>query len=260
MPSNFPDTDFQAFGLAARAFLPVVDFVGPGGLDVKGLQFGYSWQAVRYRYRTCVECNAEFKSLFALVNPSETWPFGLGDEELMYKLERCIYLFFMSSLSVFDSFAFCLYFFGNALEPSSFELISTPRKIDRKRVGMAFQAAFPSAAITGLILSLQSDPKLTANDARFVAIDTVRNLVGHRLSGRRTVQGWVTEDTAGVWTFKPEETWHLPGGAEKLVFDEELLQRHLDNITSLLETLSSAAKEFAEAQKAARNPSTEWQT
>jgi len=60
-------------------------------------------QAVRYRYRLCTECSEEFKALLA--NPSETWQAGWGDEELMYKLERCIYVFFMSGLSVFESFA-----------------------------------------------------------------------------------------------------------------------------------------------------------
>jgi hypothetical protein len=38
-------------------------------------------------YRICAECNDEFKALRA--NPGE-------DEELTYKLERCIYVFFMS--------------------------------------------------------------------------------------------------------------------------------------------------------------------
>ena len=35
------------------------------------------------------------------------WAAGWGDEELTYKLERCIYTFFMSGLSVFDSFTYC---------------------------------------------------------------------------------------------------------------------------------------------------------
>jgi len=43
-----------------------------------------------------------------------------------------------------------------------------------------------------------------------------------------------------------EETWALPGAAGKLMFDEELLLRHLDEITRLLTVLASAAHEFVQ--------------
>jgi hypothetical protein len=46
-----------------------------------------------------------------------------------------------------------------------------------------------------------------------------------------------------------EETWHVPGSGEELKFDQGLLQHHLDDITSLLTTLASAAREFAENQE-----------
>src|SRR5581483_8116037 len=92
-------------------------------------QFDWSWQAVRYRYRSSIECSEEFKALLA--NPSQSWQNGWGDEELLYKLERCIYVFFMGALSVFDSFAFSLYFYGNALQPGAFSKITNPRSITR---------------------------------------------------------------------------------------------------------------------------------
>lgn len=253
MPAGFPETDFRAFGVAARAFFPA-----KGSKEAmfdpqqKLAHFQHSWQAVRYRYRSCAECNDDFKQLRA--KASQPFKKGWSDEELLYRFERCIYLFFMSGLSVFDSFAFCLYFYGNALQPDGFPLISTPKKIDRKRTGMAFQATFPSAALTGLVFSLQSDPMLTTNDARFVAIDTVRNLVGHRISGRRSVL--FSSGAAADGSYRPgrKESWHLPGAAGPMIFDEEMLQRHLDDIRSLLASLSSAAREFAVERKAARKP------
>jgi hypothetical protein len=177
---------------------------------------------VRYRYRSCTEACEEFKALLA--NPSPSWQNGWGDEELLYRLERCIYVFFMSALSVFDSFAFSLYFYGNALQSAAFPKITQPRKITRGSTAEAFAAAFPHDNITKLLAGL-------SDDAAFETIDMVRNLVGHRLSGRRSVRAWGTTHEDGSRTSTREETWHLPGAAHLLVFDEGMLQRQLDGIT-----------------------------
>lgn len=250
MPATFPETDFRAFGIAATEFFPgLISDEALFDPQEKRRHFDSSWQAVRYRYRSCAECNDEFKAL--LGNPAgDWWKAGGTDEELVYKLERCIYVFFTSGLSVFDSLAFCLYFYGNALQPNAFPDVANPRSITRNATAKAFNAAFPQAPITGLLTGLPKDP-------RFRAIDAVRNLVGHRVSGRRSVRSSGTLDGDGTHTNWREETWHLPGAAEKLMFDEELLQRHLDDLTGLLESLSSAAREFAETQKLARKPPTE---
>jgi hypothetical protein len=109
MPPEFPDRKFRAFLCAADKLSPaLISDAALFDLQEKRRHFEWSWQAVRYRYRSCAECRDEFKALLA--NTSEAWRAGWGDEELTYKLERCIYMFFMSGLSVFDSFAFCLYF------------------------------------------------------------------------------------------------------------------------------------------------------
>jgi hypothetical protein len=237
MPPAFPATAFRAFGQAATKLFPAL-FSSEALFDPqeKRRNCEWAWQAVRYRYRSCVECQDEFKALLA--NASEAWRAGWGDEELTYKLERCIYLFFMSALSVFDSFAFSLYYLGHAIEPDAFPDVGNPRKITRKATARAYDAAFPQAQITGLLSVLQ-------NDAGFDAIDTVRNLVGHRTSGRRSIDAAFATRTE--WR---EETWHLPGAAGKLMFDEGMLQRCLDDITRLVTALASAAREFAEGQSA----------
>lgn len=92
----------------------------------------WSYQAVLYRYRLCSECNDEFKELLA--NPSQLWTAGWGDEEFSYKLERCIYTFFMAGLSVFDSFAYCLYFLGHTTQPTNFPYVARPRKSPGRRL------------------------------------------------------------------------------------------------------------------------------
>src|ERR1700757_4815739 len=125
MPFTFSDSEFRSFGIAAARFFP--DLLSDEALYdplEKRRHFDWSWQAGRYRYRSCVECSEEFKTL--LDNPSQAWQSGWGDEELTYKLERCIYVFFLSSLSVFDSFALCLYFLGNAIQASAFPDVANP--------------------------------------------------------------------------------------------------------------------------------------
>lgn len=239
MPSSFPETYFRAFGIAAAQFFPglVSDEVLYDPLE-KRRHFDWSWQAVRYRYRSCAECSEEFRTL--LDNAGEAWNSMLGDEELTYKLERCIYVFFMSALSVFDSFALGLYFLGNAIQPAGFPDVANPRKITRSSTLKAMSVAFPQDAITGVLVNLRQD-------ARFASIDAVRNLLAHRISGRRSVRSATTRHEDGTFTTDfHEETWHIPSAPGKLVFDKDLLQRHLDDITDLLSSLATAARVFAE--------------
>lgn len=245
MPSTFPDTEFRAFGIAAGRFFPglLSDEVLYDPLE-KRRHFDWSWQAVRYRYRSCAECSEEFKAL--LDNASQAFVSGMGDEELTYKLERSIYVFFMSALSVFDSFALSLYFLGNAIQSAAFPDVANPRKITRAATCKALSASFPQDAITGLLGSLPQD-------ARFASIDVIRNLLAHRISGRRSVRSSSTRHEDGTYTTDfHEETWHIPGAVGKLTFDRDLLQRHLDDITALLSSLAVAARTFAEAHLPAK--------
>ena len=143
---------------------------------------------------------------------------GMG---LAYKLDRCIYLFFMSGVSVFDSFVFCLYFLGHALRPNDFPDIANPPGITRKVTAGTFSNTFPQASITKLLTGLPTD-------ARFSTIEFVRNLVGHRISGRRSIRSSSTTHVDGTYTMDwHEEAWYLPGadGKTKLTFDDELPQR-----------------------------------
>ncbi|MGH9354489.1 MAG: hypothetical protein ACRD2G_20350 [Terriglobia bacterium] len=240
MPASFPLDEWRAFLRAARAFFPSVTSDEALFDPQKKLQhFDWSWQAVRYRYRTCAECNDEFKAL--LNNASEMWRSGWGDdEELIYKLERCIYQFFMSALSVFESFGFCLYFLGGALRPGDFPFIATPKKITLDATHKALAAAFPDAAITAALAALVQKPE-------FTAIKEIRDLLGHRLSGRRGVRVW-SDGT----NHSREETWDVPGSSEKLKFDENMLQREIDEMTNMLATLTPAAREFAGSQDPAK--------
>jgi hypothetical protein len=77
MPASFPESDFRAFGVAATAFFPgVISDEALFDPQEKRRHFDWSWQAVRYRYRSCGQCNDEFKALLA--NPSDMWKAGWG--------------------------------------------------------------------------------------------------------------------------------------------------------------------------------------
>jgi hypothetical protein len=144
MPCAFPNAEFRAVAQAAAQFFPA--FLSDADLSdprERRRNFDWSWRAVRYRYHSCAECQDEFRALLA--GASEEWRAGLLDEELTYKLERCIYVFFMSALSVFDSFAYCLYFLGNVIQPGAFPDVATPRKITRRATTRVYSAAFPTS-------------------------------------------------------------------------------------------------------------------
>jgi hypothetical protein len=125
------------------------------------------------------------------------------------------------------------------LQPSAFPDVATPRKITRSATARAYSAAFPQATITRLLAEL-------ADDAGFAAIDAVRNVVGHRLAGRRSVasSGTVHDDGTHTEDWRTDR-WALPGAATSLDFSEDMLQRRLDDITRLLAPLATAAREFA---------------
>jgi hypothetical protein len=240
MPSDFPLTDFRAFGLASQRFFPKLlsdeDLNDP---QEKLRHFQWAWQAVRYRYRLCFDSSDEFSAL--LLNAGESWRKGGSDEELSYKLERCIYVFFLSSVSIFDSLAFCLYFFGNALQPVNFRYVYKPKKITLKATTTAFATSFPEANISQRLTELSKQPE-------FTALEENRNILAHRLSGRRSVRSWGSGLRDDPDESTREETWYMPGVDEKATFDEGMLRRHLHAITALLVPLALASREFAEEQ------------
>lgn len=161
------------------------------------------------------------------------------DEELTYRLERCIYLFFISALSVFESFGFCVYFLGSALEDTNFPYFSNPKKITLAVTSTAFTKSFPDTEITSQLAELLQAPEYTN-------IDALRNILAHRVSGRRSVRGQSSTNADGTIWHSTEESWHIPGSSEVLIFDEEMLNRYLHKLTKRIYSLVSAARQFAQ--------------
>jgi hypothetical protein len=241
-PPSFPMDEFRAFGIAASSFF--AGLISDENLfdpHEKRRNFDWAWQAVRYRYRTCVERADEFTGLLFAPSgiawpDSAAWLSGAGDEELTYKLEQAIYLFFMGGLSVFESFGFCLYFLGHALQPGDFPHVAAPKQITLRGTSKAFLGAFPNASITSGLADLVQKPG-------FIRIETIRNLLAHRLSGRPRFRSY----TVG-WTYTQVETWHVPGLPDALQFSPDMLHYLMDEITGMLTSLIAAAREFAESQ------------
>jgi hypothetical protein len=244
MPFTFPHVTFQKLGKSSAEFFP--DVLSNGYLAdplQRRQHYDRALLAVCYRYRACSEYNDAFKAM--LVNASELWREWGGDEEQNYKIEQNLYQFFMSGLSVIDSLGFCLYFLGSMVHPKHFPLTSKPRHITLMATGSAFAVAFPDTLITDHLKGLLAD-------AGFLSLREIRNILSHRLTGRRSIYETFTIDSKGISTEK-EEVWHVSGSDENLIFDEGLIQRHFDYITRVITALISAALEFLESASLSGN-------
>jgi hypothetical protein len=236
MPPTFPEEIFREFRKSVGGLFPNVRQVDN---SPERDQFVLSTLAAGHRYRTCVECNEEFRTL--VITAPEIWREWNLDPEHAYRVERCLYTFFMNGVSVFETLAFSLYFVGGAVRPGDFPLIHKPRGINLKSTSETFDAAFPHEPITGHLAAL---PQCS----EFRALDSARNLLAHRVSGMRSVRGNSTRELDGSYTSTKEEVWYVPG-QDALIFDEDLLQRQLDGITSMLTTLLSASRDFVIRRK-----------
>lgn len=245
MPSTFPQDSFQEFGELASKFFPSI--LSDENLEdsfQKLWHFQRAWLAVRYRYRACSEHNEAFKTLFVNARASDLWREWSEGEEHHYKLEQCLYHFFMNALSIFESLGFCLYFVGGMVGPKHFANVCNPKHITLKATRSAFEVAFPYASITNHLRQLLKYPE-------FSKIELIRNILAHRLSGRRNVRSPGIIDSDGTYTQTREEIWHIPGLNEELVFDEELIQHHFNEVTRLLTMLISASLDFVKEKKTA---------
>ena len=197
-----------------------------------------AWRAVCYRYRFCVECNDEFKRLIqkrAAQLADDASPRSRGAD--MYELERCIFSFFVSSVSIFDSLGFCLYFVGAIIRSSSFPLTLHPRKINLSETAKALSAAFPKQTITNLLSKL-------SKDKRFTELKAIRDILTHRLTGGSFVQMAFDPRTGEGKTLGPR--WQLAGIERHFDLNEDHLQVHLNGLTDLLTCLMAASIVFVD--------------
>ncbi|MGD0662100.1 MAG: hypothetical protein ABSD38_28925 [Syntrophorhabdales bacterium] len=242
VPPTFPETQFREFAQFAGKFFgsPLSDENWADPFR-KQMHFSLSLEAILYRYRACCDCNDEFKRM--LRGASDLWRQWGSDREQIYQMERCLYMFFMNASSVFESVGFCLYFLAHVIQPEQFPLVKNPKDIRWRTTRATFKAAFPDIPITKLLSEL-------SQDAGFIEIGKIRNILAHRVAGRRSIRSWSSRRPDGTYSDVREEKWYLPGSDEQ-TFDKELIQRHLNKVTELLTKLLSASIELAQASKPA---------
>lgn len=243
MPEVFPSDSFSEFGKRAGAFFPRT--LSDADLDdqlERRQHFQQAWLGVCYRFRGCAEQSLSFKALYQQAMVSDLWrEWSVGGEH-SYEIEQCIYTFFANALSTLECFAFCLYFVGSMLDPRAFNKISKPRDITPKSTLAAYRSALPNAPITQCMDAMIKDPA-------FVRIDTVRNMLAHRLAGKRTVSSVGSTGQDGSYNCKRDERWYIPGLNGEIIFDDQLIERELSELTRLIAALSDASLEFIKEAK-----------
>ena len=243
LPPAFPQVEFLEFGKLAATFSPAsLSDEDLNDLLQRQLHFQWAWRAVCYRYRACAEQNVAFNSVFDKAMSSDLWCEWSADEEHNYQLEQCLYGFFMNALSVLESFGFCLYFVGAMIDAGNFPKINSPKGITLKTTLAAFEAAFQNSSVTLNLAAMAKDPG-------FTRIDTIRNLLAHRIAGKRNTRCFGASHSDGTYTERREELWYIPGLNEEVFFDKQLVQRHLDDVTRLLTALTLASLEFVKSQQ-----------
>jgi len=244
MSPTFPQDAFQQFGEIASSFFP-----GPVSDEnlydpcAKLTHFQGAWLAVRYRYQACWEQNEAFKVLFADAMASDLYREWSVGEEYNYPLEQSVYTFFTNALSVFESLGFCLYFLGAMIDPKkeNFPDAASPKRITLKATCTAFNAGFSYASISSRLMEL-------LKDSGFKRIEDIRNILAHRLVGRRHIRDYGTTRPDGI---RREEFWHIIDLGEDLEFNDELLQRHFNEVNSSLTELIMASLEFVKSLRPA---------
>ena len=243
LPPAFPQVEFLEFGKLAATFFPAsLSDENLDDLPQRRLHFQGAWLAVCYRYRACAEQNVAFNSVFDKAMSSDLWREWSAGEEHNYQLEQCLYGFFMNALSVLESFGFCLYFVGAMIDAGNFPKINSPKGITLKTTLAAFEAAFQNSSVTLNLAAMAKDPG-------FTRIDTIRNLLAHRIAGKRNTRCFGASHSDGTYTERREELWYIPGLNEEVFFDKQLVQRHLDDVTRLLTALTLASLEFVKSQQ-----------
>jgi hypothetical protein len=136
------------------------------------------------------------------------------------------------------------YFLGNAIRPEHFPHFDKPQQITLSSAGKSYSVAFPHTAITKHLLEL-------SKRSEYKDINTLRNTLAHRISGRRSIQFLGATHPDGTDRETRKEYLHVPGLGKPVNLSDALLQQHLDHIRNLLTTLASASRQFAESRGAA---------
>jgi hypothetical protein len=137
--------------------------------------FAGGWLALAYRWRACFDANDAFVASVREHGETPT-------EGARYQQERLLYEFFISGLSVFESYAYALHAICSVLDASSFPLTSDAhrRAVSPAKLGSRLKASYPKEKLTITLGSV-------LDSAEYQRWSSLRNVLAHRVQPGRTI-------------------------------------------------------------------------
>lgn len=155
--------------------------------DLPWAEWAGGWNAVAYRWRACWDASESFKaSVLRDGDAPEQGP--------RYHQERSLFEFFVSALSVLESYTYSLHAIGAMLKLDGFAMVTEE---DRKAVKVKstvrrFNDAFPDDPLSTVLQTMTSAKEYTE-------LTLLRNTLAHRTQpGRAIVPGGVS-----TWLGRP---------------------------------------------------------
>jgi hypothetical protein len=139
-----------------------------------------AWNAVAYRFRAV----ADHDEAFVLALFPDT-------HENRYKQEKELFGFFVSGLSVLESFSYGLYFLASLVASQHFP-IQKRQEITLKVTGQCFDRAFPKKPITLCLHSL-------LNEVTYLEWKRIRNTLAHRCAPGRNIPFGGSSSQDDIW-------------------------------------------------------------
>lgn len=166
VPSKFPKQNYSEINNIANKKCKNNEFLIS--------QFRGGWQAVIYRYLTCIESDQNFSKLIIKHSGAPTQPFR-------YFQERELFNFFINGLSIFDCFGYSVYMLCSAINPNNFivsqnnlSAIRLKKEVKNDLIGY-YSTENLSTELNNLL-----------NSQNFKDFSDIRNILSHRESPGRT--------------------------------------------------------------------------
>ena len=109
-------------------------------------EFAQGWNGVGYRFLFLCDYDKDFSSVSRQTDHTE-----------LYKQNKALFSFFSSARSLFENYAYCLYFLGNGLRSSDFPTDDKSlKRVYFGAVACKYSCLFPSEAVTNVLSSIES--------------------------------------------------------------------------------------------------------
>lgn len=196
-----------------------------GGCRTPYEQFVGAWNAISFRYLTlCDEGDAYTAAIQA--------PNAAAGLEERYRQERHLFGFFSAGFSAFEAYFYGLFAIGAILVPAAFPLASPKEQ----------QSVSPNSTNRTYLTAFAGDQVIAAfhaafQDAAYVELKEVRNILTHRAAPGRTIFISVGRDN-------PPTRWKI----NDIALDQNTAASRRADVARLLGALLNAAATFVEAR------------